>query len=641
MNRRTMDSFSQYYTLFNESINNNSIGICRWIESGTTIDSALPELRDLTNDKEEWKAVVVRLVDEGAMTAFETSADNPFDFVINSDDDKGVCESRVPLIRLTNMLGGVPAPTIEFNPVKVAVQNQRQKTIYNPVYRPEKDEAYQKLSGKYKFDGRLPSSVALVSVSEKKVEPRKYLSEVWKSHRVNDDSIFWQRNKYPNICRFLVFDFETQGYVQRYADTFRFWCSVLMLATNRIEPSFLQAYKLYHLNVFIEKNDLKRLFQQMVDRLIIMREIIFSEIKKEDEETLAQVKSKLIPYNVNLPVTLSKNEYNNDFIGTDLFDTLPEGASVDVSIWNENRAVVETEYNKAVKEAVRALDKTAEISRSKLMPPPSKVPPLDKYQENDIREDIRSLYDHLIELQSTLPRSSDTDDADTKAAADNVVGYLAGRVTRKQFGINLLVVLTALLASVTPAVYNYIKYESIDIKKIAIYFGACIASLGLSALFTLLFQKSRLKKFINQYNECIKRAFDKIKEDAGKYSRYISGVVSHIRGCACLDISKKMKEKEFCAKSSKQENLLVIDDLLQRLRCWSSAFHLNVDFDPEGSAEDVHIDNDIPPYKNPMYTFETDKHYDIPLNNSGYTVNAPFGFISKISVLREELHDDV
>ena len=50
-NKKTMDQFHQFYPLFMEAINEERIGLCRWTEAGTTVDTALPELCDLIDGK--------------------------------------------------------------------------------------------------------------------------------------------------------------------------------------------------------------------------------------------------------------------------------------------------------------------------------------------------------------------------------------------------------------------------------------------------------------------------------------------------------------------------------------------------------------------------------------------------------------
>ena len=39
-----MELFHQFHPLFLEQLNAGSIGLCRWLEAGTSVETALPEL---------------------------------------------------------------------------------------------------------------------------------------------------------------------------------------------------------------------------------------------------------------------------------------------------------------------------------------------------------------------------------------------------------------------------------------------------------------------------------------------------------------------------------------------------------------------------------------------------------------------
>ena len=43
----TQSSFDRFYPVFSEEIQAGRLSVCQWIESGTTVRSALPELYDL------------------------------------------------------------------------------------------------------------------------------------------------------------------------------------------------------------------------------------------------------------------------------------------------------------------------------------------------------------------------------------------------------------------------------------------------------------------------------------------------------------------------------------------------------------------------------------------------------------------
>lgn len=84
-NSKTIDSFLRYRPFFAEALTAGQIGICRWNEFGRTIETALPELSSLTDDKEEWRAIIVRHTDDHDMSAFESADNNPYDFEVNRD----------------------------------------------------------------------------------------------------------------------------------------------------------------------------------------------------------------------------------------------------------------------------------------------------------------------------------------------------------------------------------------------------------------------------------------------------------------------------------------------------------------------------------------------------------------------------
>ena len=117
-NNSTISSFQKYKSLFLEYVNENRLGVCKWNEGGTTIDTALPGITELTNDQESWRAVIVRMKDDEAMSGFEYDIANPYEFHENTFSDE-LSESSVPLIRLTHILGGVPEPEIVFEEKRI------------------------------------------------------------------------------------------------------------------------------------------------------------------------------------------------------------------------------------------------------------------------------------------------------------------------------------------------------------------------------------------------------------------------------------------------------------------------------------------------------------------------------------------
>lgn len=106
LTKETMDNFSTYRSIFFEAIHHEQIGFCIWNKSGRNIDEVLPDIRELTDKKKEWNAVVI-CSDPKRTDTIKSDVQNPFDFFSDNPENETE-ESGNALVRLTHMLGGVP-----------------------------------------------------------------------------------------------------------------------------------------------------------------------------------------------------------------------------------------------------------------------------------------------------------------------------------------------------------------------------------------------------------------------------------------------------------------------------------------------------------------------------------------------------
>ena len=85
--KKTMNSLQQFYPILSESIEEERIGVCQWIESGTTVDTAVPELYEMISRKRAWRAIVVCGEHDEIGTKYPASLLNPFDYLENEGRD--------------------------------------------------------------------------------------------------------------------------------------------------------------------------------------------------------------------------------------------------------------------------------------------------------------------------------------------------------------------------------------------------------------------------------------------------------------------------------------------------------------------------------------------------------------------------
>ena len=423
--------------------------MCKWIEAGTTIDTALPEIGNLTDDKKEWRAVIVRYIDDNCMAAFESDVRNPYDFLINRDAEDSVEESPIPLVRLTQMLGGVPPLEIKFKAEILREAHKAPRTIYVPIENTQRERAHKELTAKYAFDGKLPSSILIISVRSKSYQAES-LGRSWLAHKESESSEFWKRNHFPSICRFMVYDIEKQGPIQKEADDFGFWYSVMLMAINEWDSSTIQAYRLYTLGVFMNSDAMSESFQMLADRLRDAKRSIERSIKK-DIEGYACKELGLPDFKVEIPVALKIPKVDECTIKKMSFHLLSDGAATDTAIWEKAQRIAENELTGSIKSASRALDQTADKMRSNCTFSADEVLPLSKYQYEDLKEETDEIYQQIVHIQGILPKENVSTNAELQEAAYRVKRNLLGRVIKRPAIWTVILAVLLLLASAIPA----------------------------------------------------------------------------------------------------------------------------------------------------------------------------------------------
>ena len=633
-----MEAFSQYQPLFAEAINNGRIGVCKWIEAGTTIDTALPEIGSLTDDKKEWRAVIVRYIDDNCMAALESDARNPYDFLINRNTEDSVKESPIPLVRLTQMLGGIPPLEIKFKAEILREPHKAPQTIYTPIEDAQREQAHKELAAKYAFDGKLPSAILVISARNRSCQAEN-IGRSWLTHKESKSSEFWKRNRFPSICRFMVYDMEKQGPVQKEADDFGFWYSVMLMAINEWDSSTIQAYRLYTLGVSMNSEAMSESFQMLADRLRDAKHSIERSIKK-DIEGQACEELGLPDFRVEIPVALKIPKADDCTVKKMSFHLLSDGAATDTAIWEKAQRIAENELTGSIKSASRTLDQTADKMRVNCTFSADEVLPLSKYQSEDLKSETDGIYQQIVHIQGNLPKENVSANAEIQETAYRVKRNLLGRVLKRPAIWTVILAVLLLLASAIPALSDYLIDRKGSLSMLSYVICGSILAVTAAALFTLLSQKAELNILIMKYNQRLKDAFNKLVENAGDYSAYMSAIASHSRGCSYLNLSNRKKYASSSAHSSKYKHIKAINVLLGKLKAWSKAYHLNVDFTTKRPETRVDIDTTIAPLENKLYSFATGDIYPVAINNSGMSMDSPYPFAGQIAIIREELYED-
>lgn len=642
--KKTLDCLQQFYPLFSESIEAENIGICQWVEAGETVDTAMPELYDLISHKRAWKAVIVCSEFDDINTKYPADTVNPYDFLENKDRegltivDGQIVDCNAPLIRLTHMLGGIPAPEPKFNATIVELENRVPRMEFHPADDEEsaaQKKIYNAWTEENMFKGLPPTEIILVKVRKASAAKEMFslVKASWQVHTEADSSEFWKRNLYPHNCRFLVFDMEQRGIMKRQNDLFRLWLGILLISQNDIDPNVLQAHRLYSLKVLLNEETLAESFQQTINKLNMAKYQLEKSLARE-AESVSEVDAPIPDYTVGVPVSFQLPKVSDLHFDTGDYALAGGTGSGDMDIWEAHSKKAKREIQTLIQSVDRTLDQAASRLRDQCEYSEADVFPLTPYQEEDFRISLAKNYKEMLEQQETLPGKVSATEEEIGDADSNVRQIILQRMTNSQIAFAFGIAISSLVLCLIPGFFFSSSKVVIGVATLI-----AVAILGIAGLMVLLSQKKALINATKRFQMVFQTAVGELSHNASAFSDFLSSVASHIRGCSYLNTMETKRLKRDSSYYFKKKHLKAIDIFLSKLSLWSSALHIKVDLTSvdaieliDNLVEDIDYDS--------LYSFDVGKDFVVPLNQIGVTISSPFGFIEKIEIEREEVYDN-
>lgn len=642
-NQKTIQLFREFYPIFLDLFSKDKIGCCRWVESGRTIDTALPGLNELVLDKKEWRAIIVRMVelDEHDMQIHKTVPGNPYDFKENRlGRNQKIKESDIPIVRLTHMLGEVPAPELHFKEEIKQEKNKAPKRVYTPeAVDKEEKRVYEELLRKYEYDGHKPTDIILMTFTHvRKKSERKSTEYSWQFKSEEDGSEFGRRNRYSSNCRFVKYEYIKEGRNRKEADLFNFWNCVMLMASDSIDPSTFQAYRLYSIRIDFNMEALNENFQKKMDELIGCRNYVEEEMRHDVELRMGEKHPKPnYSAKVTAEVTIPRDASVS--VDTNLFHLCPRSTSNEMKKWDGLKDIAEDTLESIFRKQDRVLDESANRMRQLSVVNEEDVTPMDKYEKIDMEAELSNTFDEILKTQNTISDTRNVSGERISSLAESVKEYIAGRIPRPIAWEVFIGVVIVVILSVIPV---FLIPENTDTRHIgamllALIFG--IAVLGIAELIVLNAQKNKLLEKMEDYNDAMEDNLAVLSQDMKFYSKFVSNIVSFSRGRSFLEILKHKKFRLETEYDLLQTHLTEIDAMFEKIEKWSKAFFIPVSF-TRNIGNEYLVDIDVSPKDNKLYTFEHNKEYNIPLNYTGDEVVSPFGFIERLIIEREELFYD-
>ncbi|MBQ3401003.1 MAG: hypothetical protein IJG61_06340, partial [Lachnospiraceae bacterium] len=403
--------------------------------------------------------------------------------------------------------------------------------------------------------------------------------------------------------------------------------------------STLQAYRLYTVRTILDKDAMKRVFQEQADLLRDSKKVIQKEIRKQIEGRLV-FEEELPDYRLDVPVVLNLPKRGDIEVSPRSFPFLSEGELADFSVWRTEKNRIEEHLVRSVRSANRSLDQTAARMRNNLDIDEAEAEPLNRYQVEDLTRETDQLYRDIVKMQGSLPTEDVSADPKIVQVTNEIQDELSRRVMKGPVLFVGVMTAVLLVMAAFPAVIRLVNGTENRLTGILIMiiFGAAAAAID--AVIILALQKRYLNKLVLRYDQIIADAFNELEDDADQYTKYLSSIASHSRGIAHLDLSSRLQITEEEQKDDRFVHIRAINAFLGRLKQWGKAQHLNLDLESRRPDSRITVDTTVSPADNKLYVFEAGKYSPVEINHSGLTMQSPYSFTKKIEILREELYDD-
>lgn len=624
--KSSQEFIDKYRSLFEIYCDAGKIAFCFWNEQGTDWLSALPQLPSIVRGERKWKAIVaLPLDDTGKKDAeqqdsqLETKADNPFDYLCNSDPEPPVKESDIPLIRLAQMLGGVP--------------------LANHYH--EQQEIWDELNDKYSTTVERPSYLYLLKarVLQEIQIPTVTDIEMQNRHEC-DSSMFWYRNRYPAKARFLVQDCSKCGNAHFREDQFSFWMTVLMLALNDLPTGTLEAYKVYNVKSIIDWEKMHHVFSDYYNRLDGARSSALKQIMELKKTAhLSREMDGLPPYQVEVPVDLKVSQEKDIYIDTSHIG-LTGDCPVEEGPWFYRAVQLSIRGLNRIYRSVRlSLDRACISARFSSKVLDEEIVELDEYQFNELDEVLSEKEKEILIFNTYVSLPLKMCKRELDHAKKQVAANMEKRMYRRKAVVVGSLAIVVYFIGFLPNIIYQIMEGNTMLPIAGMGLIGCLI-IFLVCLVCLLCFRYVIKRKIQNYNEAAEKYSSSLEKSKSSFSKYLSEVSSYMRGrymLQALEQKTVVSNAGIVMFSRHIEHLRTQMDVIMN---WLKDFERSPMPDM-GEADRSYMDFDfeIPPEKNREYFLQLDQ-YDLSINAfDGGKAIVPYPFVTGFEVRRERLYD--
>jgi len=340
-----------------------------------------------------------------------------------------------------------------------------------------------------------------------------------------------------------------------------------------------------------------------------------------------------------VPVVFEETDGKDLFVKTDRLGLARDCPMDEIAFWEnkmqeKRKALVH--YLKAPKRAVNiASEYTRGCAESFL----GDEYELDKFQIEDLKESIDEYGWNTMTADTRNIVDTEKYKKELEKSSREVRKEIDSRMKKRTIIIAGIIALMIYLAGYTPYLIGAGKEGSNEFLSSLLLALLALLFVAVGGLLALLALRKRLRRKIEKFNSFMQNIVNCVKTGAKKFEEYLSNVCTYMKAQSVLiGIVKKdnsISSEKFLLRAHKH----ALEYTIGRDEEWAAAYDLNRIPEAETNVLSF-FDPDIIPKENYIYRFTPNTEPDtIPINSTGDMITAPYSFISKILIAREEIYE--
>lgn len=667
------DCHNKYYIYLKPFLDNEEFAFCKWDVSGNSLDEAVPELKEIIGNKNEWRAIIVN--DSSTWNFDAVNKRNPFNYVDSINNKNGlntveqIKEFREkedvmldkaftnPLMKLSVWLCGSPIesrPNICYAGFEDVVENisdekkylKKTEELCVTAQEIELDrirlKRFDKLSQTFGNDAELfnPPQKVLALTERTKDVRREIADSAWVKHMEHDYSQFYNENLYSEKLRYLICDVSYLKGKHNEAQYFNFLTVMLLLAVNESPSGVLRTNRVYSLNVKIDSDCVKELCNQYNSKLNATLSEISNESRRLMEKQNKPVDRDTAEFYFETGVTVPVNvesffDEDNLMAKHNEIGLAKDCPGDEITYWNDQYSTIEKMFVKYLREPRRAVkvavkDKFPTMNKNE----DERVARLSEFQKENVLNILNEEEQTMISTKTTHLYNTAEYKQQMEEADKAIRRGISQRMTKKKTIKVALIAALAYFFGFIPLFIGNLNNTSSFLFSLGIT-GITIALFLLVGLCTLFVFKNKLVNRFKHFNYVMSGILDEIQGSLNTFSVYLSSACNVMREFSVLESTENTYEKK--QNILKNHRRIILEKIKEVNELFANYID-NDTLDTKRMVQPYDFDFTIMnEYQYEMPYSEVEK--SIVFMQDGNEIAVPVDYLEAVIAEREELYD--